>query len=507
MRLSTSHTHREVIMPRPGISRRAFLGTSAATTAAALVARPTLGGPGFVPPSDKINVGFVGCGTQGLRQLMEALKHDGVRITAVCDPNRKSDDYIGWSATELGDKVRAFLDDPSWGKGAKGALAGREVAQEVVDRHYGASSGGGCATYVDFREMLAKEKDLDAVYVMTPDHLHATVALAGMKAGKHVIVHKPLGNVLQEARLVSATARETGLATHMFCAAGSAAGPQLSEWIQNGAIGPVREVHNWSSRPFWPQGMTSLPTEEKVPKGLEWDLWLGPVPQRPYSHHYTHAVFRGWYDFGTGALGDMGHYAFHQIFEILKLGAPLTVEANRSQFWEIVDFTWQKQQNLLSYPRASLVRWEFPAREGMPPVALHWYDGGLRPPKPPELGNEDMPAEGLLFVGDDGKILAEFTGGEPRLIPKKRMEMFKAPPQTLPRPAEELDQWVRACHGGEPSDASFTAVAPFAESILLGNIALRVPKKLHWNAEEGRFRDAPEADALITREYRKGWEL
>lgn len=495
-------------MPGTGpISRRSFLETSAATTAVGLVARQALGEPKFVPPSDKINVGFVGCGTQGLRQLMPALEHPDVKITAVCDPNRKGDDYIGWSATELGDKVRAFLNDPSWGKGARGALAGREVGQEIVDRHYGATSGGGCGTYADFREMLVKEKDLDAVYIMTPDHLHATVALAAMKAGKHVIVHKPLGNVLREARLVSAAARETGLATHMFCAAGSPAGALLSEWIGNGAIGPVREVHNWSSRPFWPQGMTSPPPEVKVPKGLDWDLWLGPVPHRPYSPHLTHAVFRGWYDFGTGALGDMGHYAFHQIFEILKLGAPLTVEASRSQFWEIVDFTWQRQENLLSYPRASRIRWEFPEREGMPPVALHWYDGGLRPSKPPELEGEDMPAEGMLFVGDDGKILAGFMGSEPRLIPKKRMEMFKPPPETLPRPAEELDQWVRACRGGAPSDASFTAVAPFAETILLGNIALRVPKKLRWSADEGHFVDAPEADALRTREYRKGWEL
>ena len=495
-------------MPGP-ISRRSFLETGATTAAVTLAARHVLGGPRFVPPSDKINVGYVGTGTQGLRQLMAALKHDALRITAVCDPNRKSDDYIGWSKTELGDKVRAFLDDPSWGKGARGALAGREVGQEIIDRHYGASPGGGCATYADFREMLAKEKDLDAIYIMTPDHLHATVALAGMKAGKHVIVHKPLGNVLREARLVSAAAAESGVATHMFCAAGNKAAADVSEWIWNGAIGPVREVHNWSSRPFWPQGMTTMPAEEKVPKGLDWDLWLGPVPPRPYSHHLTHAVFRGWYDFGTGALGDMGHYAFHQIFEILKLGAPLTVEASRSQKYEIVDFTWQLQENMLSYPRASKIRWEFPAREGMPPLALHWYDGGLRPPIPSELeeDGEEMPAEGMLFVGDTATILAGFTLQEPRLIPKKRMEMFKAPPQTLERPIEELDQWVRACRGGDPSDASFTAVAPFAETILLGNIALRVPKKLHWKADEGHFVDAPEADALMAREYREGWEL
>jgi hypothetical protein len=205
----------------------------------------------------------------------------------------------------------------------------------------------------------------------------------------------------------------------------------------------------------------------------------------------------------------MGHYSFFQIFKILKLGAPLTVEANRSQYWKIDNLLWVKQTNTVSYPRASSIRWEFPEREGMPPVSLHWYDGGLRPPMPKELeeDGETMPVEGLLLVGDDGKILAGFRGNNPRLIPKARMDMFKAPPETLPRPDSEMDQWVRACRGEAPSDASFTTVSPFAESILLGNIALRVPRKLRWNAEEGRFADDDEANALTTREYREGWEL
>jgi hypothetical protein len=428
----------------------------------------------------------------------------------VCDPTRKSEDYIEWSKDELKNKIRTFLGDPKWADGPGACPCGREVGQEIVDRHYGASGGGGCGTYSDFREMLAKEQDLDAVYIMTPDHLHATVALAAMKEGKHVIVHKPMGNVLREARLVAEAARENELGTHMFCSAGVPSTAQLSEWIWAGAIGPVREVHNWSSRPFWPQGMTSLPTDTpKVPKGLEWDLWLGPVPHRPYNPAYTNAVFRGWYDFGTGALGDMGHYSLFQIFKIMKLGAPMTIEASRSQYWRIDNLLWVKQENRLSYPRASSIRWEFPAREGMPPVSLHWYDGGLRPPKPPELEEDgvDMPTEGLLFIGDEGTILCGFRGNNPRLIPKARMDMFKPPPEALPRPLPELDQWTRACRGQGQSDASFPNVAPVGETILLGNIALRVPRKLAWNAEAGHFVDDAEADALMTREYRKGWEL
>jgi predicted dehydrogenase len=494
-------------MPEPGsVSRRTFLETSATTAAATLVSRHVLGGPRHVPPGGRINVAYVGCGTQGLRQLMPALNSEDLRITAVCDPNRKSEDYIEWSRNELRDKIRAFLNDPGWAEGAKACPCGREVGKELVDRHYGAAAGAGCHAYSDFREMLAKERDLDAVYVMTPDHLHAAVALAAMKAGKHVIVHKPLGNYFHEARLVVQTARQTGAATHMFCAAGQQATSQIAEWVQAGAIGRVREVHNWSSRPFWPQGMTTLPAETvPVPDGLDWDLWLGPVPHRPYHPAYTHAVFRGWYDFGTGALGDMGHYSFFQIFKVLKLGSPLTVEASRSQYWKIDDLLWKKQVNTVSYPQASLIRWEFPGG-----VALHWYDGGLRPPKLRELeaDGEPMPEEGLLFVGTEGKILAGFTAENPRLVPKAKMQAFAPPPQTLPRPAEELEQWIRACRGGAPSDASFENVAAISETILLGTIALRVDKKLRWDAANIRFVDSPEADALMARPaYREGWKM
>jgi hypothetical protein len=256
--------------------------------------------------------------------------------------------------------------------------------------------------------------------------------------------------------------------------------------------------------------MTTRPSEEvAVPNGLNWDLWLGPVPHRPYSPAYTNAVFRGWYDFGTGALGDMGHYSFFQIFRILRLGSPLAVEASRSQYWKIYDLLWKKQVNTVSYPGASIVHWEFPERPGMPPVSLHWYDGGLRPPKPRELDEdgEPMPEEGLLFVGDGGKILAGFQGQEPRLIPKARMKAFLPPPQALPRPADELTQWIRACRGTAPSDASFENVANISETVLLGTIAVRVDKKLRWDAQNARFVGAPEADALMTRAYRDGWKL
>lgn len=493
------------------ISRREFLETSATTAAATVVARHVLGGPRHVPPSDRINIGYVGVGTQGVRQLIPALERPDLRITAVCDPNTRSDNYVEWFHGELRDKVRAFLRDPAWAEDSRSCPCGREVGRELVDRHYGASVGAGCHAYADFRELLEREHDLDAVYIMTPDHLHATIALAALKAGKHVITHKPLANVLREARLVVEKARETGTATHMFCAAAQESTADLSEWIWGGAIGPVREVHNWSRRPYWPQGMTHLPVETPpLPEGLDWDLWLGPVPHRPYHPAYTNAVFRGWYDFGTGALGDMGHYSFFQIFKVLKLGSPLTVEASRSQYWRVEDdLLWKRQPVDVAYPQASLVRWEFPERPGMPPVSLHWYDGGLRPPMLPELeeDGEPMPEEGLLFVGERGKILCGFQGQEPRLVPRRRMAAFQPPQRTLPRPLDELSQWVRACRGGVESEASFANVASISETILTGNIALRVEQKLRWDASSGRFLEAPEANALMTRPYRPGWEL
>ncbi len=501
--------------PRKAISRRAFLaGTGAAAAAVTIVPRHVLGGARFVAPSAKINLAYIGCGTQGLRQLMPALQKPAIRVVAVCDPNRKSDDYPEWSRHELNEKVRKFLADPNWAKDARGGLCGREVGLEIVNRHYaklaGTGQGSGCHAYEDVRELLENEKDVDAVYNMTPEHLHGFVVCRAMRKGKHVITHKPIANVLDEVRVVRDTAKAAGVATQLFCSADLTSTASTAEWIAADAIGPVREVHNWSSRPFWPQGMTDPPAETPpVPDGFNWDLWLGPAAARPYHPAYTHAVFRGWFDFGTGALGDMGHYSFHQIFEMLKLGSPVSVEATRSQFWKIADYTWHKQINTLSYPRASLIRWQFPARGDLPSVALHWYDGGLRPPVPPDLESdgEPMPEEGMLLVGERGKILGDFMGGGARLIPKARAQAFKEPPKTLPRPIEELEQFIRACRAGQSSDAAFEKAYPFAETILLGTIALRVNKKLHWNSDKFEFANSPEANALKSRKNRPGWEL
>ncbi|MBN2329719.1 MAG: Gfo/Idh/MocA family oxidoreductase [Candidatus Omnitrophica bacterium] len=493
-------------------NRRSFLGATASSFT--ILPRRLLGGPGYVSPSEKVNIAYIGCGTQGFRQLIQALPKSDVQITSVCDPNEESSDYIEWGRHELRNKIRNFLDEPRWDEGVEGCRCGRSVGKEIVEAYYakksGSSSYAGCSAYSDFRELLEAEADVDALYIMTPDHLHATIALAAMKKGKHAVTHKALANVYHELKLAVDASIQTRLATHMFCSSSMKSTPQLCEWIWSGAIGDVHEVHNWSSRPYWPQGMTQRPTEKvDIPKGMDWQLWLGPVPDRPYHPSYTHAVFRGWYDFGAGALGDMGHYSLFQIFKILKLSFPSSVEASRSQYWEIVDHLWKKQENLISYPRASTIHWEFPAREGMPPVSLYWYDGGLRPPIPEELEKDGkpMPDEGLLFVGDRGKILADFSGGDPRIIPEEKMKAFQPPPETLSRPIDGLDQWLRACKGGPASSASFENVFPFSEAIALGNIALRVPQKLQWDSEKKTFTNNADAAKFLHRTYRPGWEL
>ena len=499
------------------LTRRSFLYAGSVASAAAMVLpRHVLGGSGYVAPSEKINIAYVGCGTQGMRQMLDALPNPNIRIVAVCDPNRKGDDYPEWGHNELNNKIKKFLDDPNWANDARGGLCGREVGRDVVRRYYAKQSGGSpsdvlLGEYADFREMLETQKDVDAVYNMTPEHLHGVVAMRALKAGKHIVTHKPISNVLNEVRLLRDTAQKTDVATQLFCAAGQTETPRVAEWIAAGVIGTVREVVNVSTRPFWPQGMLSYPTDTPaVPDGFDWDLWLGPATVRPYHPAYTHAVFRGWYDFGTGALGDMGHYSFHQIFECLDLASPLSVQASHSEFWKVTEKGWSKQINNVSYPQASRITWEFdnPKAAGRK-IRLHWYDGGVRPPDLEELTDEESKnlGEYTLYVGDEGKILCDFTSGNPKLLPKSRQKDFVEPPKTLPRPLGELEQFIKGCRGEAMPDANFGAAYPFAETILLGTIAQRVPKKLQWDTATFEFANSPEANALKFRANRPGWEV
>ena len=488
-----------------GISRRTFVGAAASTlTAMTIVPRSVLGGPGYVAPSDRITAACIGLGAQGTRVMMDFIKHPDVQIVALCDVNKESSDYIEWFPNELRDKERAIAGKPEWGQDWKGPTAGRDPARRLVEAYYGAQSESGqykgCATYVDFRELLEKEKDFDSVIVGTPDHTHAAIAIAAMKKRKHVYCQKPLTHSIYEARRIAEVAREMHVATQVAVGnQASEATRLLCEWIWAGAIGPVREVHNWSTRPFWPQG-TERPTQgDPVPPAFDWDLWLGPAPVRPFHRAYLPFVWRGWYDFGNGSLGDMGCYSFDTIFRVLKLGPPESVEASSTKRFSE------------TFPVASMIHFTFPARGDMPPVKLSWYDAGLRPARPRELedGREmsSQDNEGLMFVGDRGTILCGFNGANPRLIPDSKMQEFKQPPKTLPRSPGNDREWIDACKGGKPGGANFEFEGPITEALLLGNVALRSGKKLYWDSAEMKVVNVPEAQQYVRREYRQGWGL
>ena len=284
------------------LNRREFLGPAAAGLGFTLVPRHVLGGPGYTSPSDRITLAYIGCGTQGTREMLRLIAQPEVQITAVCDPVKDGTNYVDWDKTGIRDSVRKVLEDPDWGAGVTGIRAGRDMAREIIETYYAKKRGAehfkAVACYADFRELLEKEKDLDCVKIMTPDHLHATIAIAAMKKHKHVLVHKPLSNRVAEVRMIVESARKTGVATHLL--AWHAPLTAVRQMLLDGAIGNLKEVHNWTDRPFWPQQLGTSYRWPPVPAGFDWNLWLGPEQERPYHPSYTHAVFRGWYDFGGG---------------------------------------------------------------------------------------------------------------------------------------------------------------------------------------------------------------
>ncbi|MCX5656142.1 MAG: Gfo/Idh/MocA family oxidoreductase [Planctomycetota bacterium] len=500
------------------VTRRTFLAGAGAAAALAVLPRHVLGGEGQTPPSEKINIACIGVGSQGLRVMLQFLAQPDVQVVSVCDVNKQSSDYPQWAPTEFRDSVRKLLGGgyDGWGQwlstpapidlprtsNVTGGTAGREPCRQIVDAYYaGHKPSGqyhGCAAYADFRELLEKQKDVDAAAVCTTDHWHALISIAAMKMGKHVYCQKPMTRTIYEARRMAEVARETRVATQVAVGnQASEATRQLCEWILADAIGPVRRVINWSSRPYWPQGIERPKEEQPVPEGLDWDLWLGPAPARPFNHAYLPFVWRGWHDFGAGAIGDMGCYSFDTIFRVLKLDAPTAVEATASDNCPE------------TYPKSSTIHFEFPARGAMPPVKLSWYDGGLKPERPAELEERrKVPDEGLLFVGDKGSILCGFTGSNPVLLPQSKMKDFQPPPKTLPRSPGNEREWLDACKGGKTvPGANFEFSAGVTETIQLGNVATRVGKRLEWDKANMKAAGAPAADKIIRPEFRQGWTL
>ena len=425
------------------INRREFLAPAAAGLALTIVPRHVLGGPGYVAPSDKITLAYIGCGTQGTREMLRLIATPDVQITAVCDPVKDGTNYVDWDKTGIRDSVRRTLEDPNWGAGVSGIRAGRDMAREIIETYYAkkraAENFKGVASYADFRELLEKEKDLDSVKIMTPDHLHATISIAAMKKRKHVLMHKPLSNRVAEVRMVVESARKTGVATHLL--AWRAPLTAVRQMILDGAIGNLKEVHNWTDRPFWPHQL-ALPTDRPpIPPNFDWDLWLGPEHDRPYHPNYTHAVFRGWYDFGGGSIADMGNYSLWPIFMALELPVPYSIEAQSSSSCEIIDQVSGVKMNDFSFPYANRVCFKFRNHARWPGLKLYWYDGGMRPFTPDELleDGKSIPATGSLFIGDKGVILNN------ELMPAKTNAGIPGRQGTAPTriPARRPQRWRR----------------------------------------------------------------
>ncbi len=463
------------------VSRRQFLGGMGAAAAFAIVPRHVLGGEGHVAPSEKTTLAGIGTGGQGSQNMLRFQQFAEVQVVAVCDVNRESGGYLSWN----------------WGQGKDLRLAGREPMRRAMDEYYAQQKGvgkyQGVKSYADYRELLSTE-DVDAVMVATPDHAHAMITLAALKQGKHVYCEKPLTYSVREARMVTEAARKAKVATQLGNQGQATEEARLTqEFILDGAIGPVREVHVSRGRLFWdpPAGGKRPDDTPPVPDGLDWDLWLGPAPERPYHPAYHPWRWRDWRDFGTGPLGDMGCHLLSTPFKALKLGHPISVEAIACH-----------ELGPEVHPRSFEVRYEFPARDGMPPVTLVWHDDGYDPPRPKDL-EEGRRVSGLLYVGDDATLMGH------RLVPESKMQSYGRPPKVLPRSVGQDKEWIDACRGGEPAGSDFVNHSGIlTETPLLGNIAIRFPKKkLLWDGPSLKFTNDETANDYLEREYRDGWVL
>jgi predicted dehydrogenase len=432
---------------------------AAAASAPAVVPRRILGGARYKSPNEKLDIVAVGFGGMGANYIAGC---DTENIVGLCDVDHKF-------------AAKTFQKYPN------------------------------AKPWKDYREMFDKQGSFDAVIIGTPDHTHGPVAITAMQLGKQVYCAKPMTRTVWEARELARLAKENGVATQMSVqSCGSDASLTTVEWIKAGAVGRVREVHVWTDRPVWPQFM-ARPPAQPVPESLDWKLWLGPAKPVPYNSIYHPFNWRGWVDFGTGALGDMACHAFHVVYQALDLTSPIAVQAQLPFVMEPAPeaATWYKSRKLNfpdTYPAASIVTWDYPAG-----VRMHWYDGGLRPPRPVGLGADVKHGpDGLMFVGDRGILLAAFTGGRHTLI-GPNANSFTPPPRSLPRTTEATDreakghyqEWVSACKGGKPARCEFGFASRITEAALLGTIAQRTGAYLQWDTAAMRFTNSAEADVLL----------
>ncbi len=431
------------------INRRTFLKGAAAGGFSFLFLRDSRMAFGY-EANGKLNIAAIGCAGKGSSNIDASA---GENIVALCDVDA-------------------------------GRLGG--AAQKYTQ----------AAKFADYRRMLDKMDDqIDAVLVSTPDHSHAPAAMMAMKMGKHVYCEKPLTHSIYEARMMRDTARRYGVATQMGNQGTAGDGHREAvEVIQSGAIGDVYEVHVWSNRPVWPQGL-DRPAPKPCPAELDWDLWLGPAPKRPYADGYHPFNWRGWIDFGTGALGDMGCHTVNMPFRALDLRNPISVEA------EVFEMTSE------TYPKRSIITYLFPERNGLHSVRMKWYDGSLKPPAD-VLDGRELPGSGVALIGTKGRLFSpDDYGSQYELLPKEKFEGYKPPARTLPRSPGHHEEWLRACKGGEPAMSNFDYASALTETILLGNVAILTGEPIYWDAANMKAINCAKADCIINKPYRAGWKL
>jgi predicted dehydrogenase len=437
------------------INRRELLSGTAAAATAMYVPRRVFGAPDEPSANEKLNIAGVGVGGMGSHDVRRV---PGENIVAICD-------------VDANQAARAAKPFP------------------------------GAKVYSDFRKMFDQQKNIDAVMVATPDHNHAVVTMAALKLGKHVFCQKPLTHSVHEALEVAKAAKESGVATQMGNQGQASEGARLvQEFIRAGAIGKVREIHSWSNRrpDISPRGIPRPKDTSPVPPHLDWDLWLGPAPLRPYHPCYLPFRWRGWRDFGTGVLGDIGCHNLSAAFKALDLGWPESVEACSTH--------WNAPAEIKNEtaPLASIVTYRFAAKGDRPEILLRWYDGGLMPPQPDGVppGKNIFEGDGTLIVGDDGMLLGH------QLLPLAKAKVFGTPPRVLPRSPGHYQEWIDACKRGKPAGSNFVDHAgPLAAVVLMGNVAIRTGEKLRWDAENLRFSNSDAANQLLNPPYREGWAL